>query len=430
MTDPSRKDTKGHAGVDGSPEAFIVTIGDELTKGEIPDTNAAFIADRLSERGVPVAAILSLPDDYKGAVRMIERLLRDDGIYVFTGGLGGTRDDITRRIVSRVLGKEFFTDADRERRLESWYGERGRPFLESDRAQAACPEGGVLLDNPVGLAFGFYVRAGPGGGRHVFALPGVPREMKAMFDAAVLPVLENEGFRRPKSVETLLFAGIPEYVLDREIAAIVSRHDGVRWGTRSGYDTVRVVVESDGGGLAPCLDDIEKSLGASFVARGNASLEGALGKLLRERGLTLSAAESCTAGYLSKAVTDIPGSSAYFLGGVVSYSDEAKIRFLGVREETLRAHGAVSGETAEEMCRGSRERFSSDLAVSITGVAGPGGGSREKPVGTVYLCVLGSGFEPAIEKNAFLGDRESVRQRSVNRALFMLIRYVQGRIRG
>jgi nicotinamide-nucleotide amidase len=201
----------------------------------------------------------------------------------------------------------------------------------------------------------------------------------------------------------------------------------VRWGTRSGYDVVKVVVESDGGELAPCIGDIERELAASFIGRGNARLEEALGKLLLEKRLTLSAAESCTAGYLAKTVTDIPGSSAYFLGGVVSYSNESKIRLLGVRDETLKAHGAVSGETALEMCRGSLQRFSSDVAVSITGIAGPDGGSEEKPVGTVFICAGGKDSEPVTEKNAFLGDRYSVRRRSVNRALFMLIRYVQGR---
>jgi nicotinamide-nucleotide amidase len=427
MAVPSRGVTGGPGDRKTPPRAFIVTIGDELTKGEIADTNAAFIADRLSGRGIAVAAILSLPDDPAVSARMIERLLKEDGIFIFSGGLGGTRDDVTRTIVGDVLGKRFFIDTEGERRLESWYRQRGRPFLESDRAQAACPEGGVLLDNPVGLAFGFHVKTGPGGGRHVFALPGVPREMKAMFDSGVLPALDAEGLRAEKRVETLLFAGIGEYVLDREIASIIDRYRGVRWGTRSGCDTVKAVVESDGRALEPCIADIEAGLAASFVGRGDATLEEALGKLLREKGLTLSAAESCTGGYLSKTVTDVPGSSGYFLGGVVSYSNGSKTRFLDVRESTLQEHGAVSGETAREMCRGSLQRFSSDLAAAVTGIAGPEGGSEGKPVGTVFICVMGKGLEPVTEKNAFPGDRETVRQRSVNRALFMLIRYVRER---
>jgi nicotinamide-nucleotide amidase len=402
--------------------AFIVTIGDELTKGEILDSNASYIAERLTAKGVAVSAVLTLPDDYRISARLIRRVLKDPGIYVFTGGLGGTRDDITRRIIGKVLKKTLRVDEGKAGALKEWYTSRKRPFRRADLMQASAPEGGTLLANPVGLAYGFYIEDG---GREVFSLPGVPREMKAMFEQEVLPKLEGGGFFADRTRETLTFACISEYTLDREIEKIVGDFEGVHYGTRSGCDIVKVVFESEQGGIEACVSEVEKRLGRYFVARGSRPFEQVVGDLLARKGRTLSTAESCTAGFLSKVITDVPGSSGYYLGGVVAYSNAAKRGLLGLDERTLEQHGAVSGQTAEAMAKGALERFSSDIAVGITGIAGPEGGSAEKPVGTVFICVCGRGGEPVMEKNVFLGDREMIRLRAVNRALFMLLRFAE-----
>ena len=402
--------------------AFIVTIGDELTKGEILDSNASYIAERLTAKGVAVSAVLTLPDDYRISARLIRRVLKDPGIYVFTGGLGGTRDDITRRIIGKVLKKTLRVDEGKAGALKEWYTSRKRPFRRADLMQASAPEGGTLLENPVGLAYGFYIKDR---GREVFSLPGVPGEMKAMFEQEVLPKLEGEGFFTDRMRETLTFACISEYTLDREIEKIVGEFEGVRYGTRSGCDMVKVVFESERGGIEACVSEVEKRFGRYFVARGLRPFEQVVGDLLARKGRTLSTAESCTAGFLSKVITDVPGSSVYYLGGVVAYGNAAKRGLLGLDERTLEQHGAVSGQTAEAMAKGALERFSSDIAVGITGIAGPEGGSAEKPVGTVFICVCGRGGEPVTKKNVFLGDRQMVRLRAVNRALFMLLRFAE-----
>ncbi|KPJ89635.1 MAG: hypothetical protein AMS17_01240 [Spirochaetes bacterium DG_61] len=405
-------------------KAYIISIGDELTKGEIVNSNAAYIARELTECGISVAAIFSLPDREKDAALFVNAMLKNSGLFLFTGGLGATRDDLTRRIISAALKKRLVVDGECIRILEKWYAKKGRPFTESDRMQASYPEGGRLLRNPIGLAFGFYVSSDE---RHIFSLPGVPKEMEYMFSEEVLPKIRKDfADNGHYHTETLLFSDIPEYTLDHRLGEIISHHRGVRYGTRSSDGLIRVRVDSRVGEVEPCIRDCIHSLGDYYICRGGFNLEGVVGELLMQRDLVLSVAESCTAGYLSKIITDVPGSSRYFSGGVVSYSNDVKIGVLGVSQETLRHFGAVSSETAVQMAKGVKERFSSDISLSITGIAGPDGGSKEKPVGTVYICLYRNEHEFEVQKQYFPGDREGIRKRSVNRALFLLFKYLKG----
>lgn len=402
---------------------YIISIGDELTKGETTNTNAVYISGQLVDRGLNVASIITLPDTYEIAVDTIDRFIHREGIYIFTGGLGATRDDITRKIISRVLKKKLVIEEGSLDRLRKWYTQRGRMFREADKYQAAYPEGGKLLDNAVGLAYGFYVKSE---NRRIFSLPGVPREMTCMFEQQVIPLLEKECvFDRDYTSEIILFGDIAEYVLDQKIEEIVSKYSGIRYGTRTHCGIIRVRVESEAVEITQCVDEIIETLENHFICRGHENLVSLVGEELLGRGFTLSVAESCTAGYLAKTVTDVPGSSRYFVGGIVAYDNEGKKRLLGVSESTLCTYGAVSDQTAREMASGAQRCFQSDIAVSITGIAGPEGGSAQKPVGTVYICVHKNGGPVTVEENTFPGDRETVRVRSVNKALFMLLTHLK-----
>jgi nicotinamide-nucleotide amidase len=401
---------------------YIISIGDELTKGETANTNAVYISGHLIDRGLNVSSIITLPDNYEIAVDTVERFIHQEGIYIFTGGLGATRDDITRKILGRVLKKRLVTETGSLDRLRMWYTQKGRQFRTADMFQAAYPEGGRLLDNAVGLAYGFYVKAE---NRRIFSLPGVPGEMTCMFDRQVIPLLEEESvFSSDYRSETILFGDIAEYVLDQKIEKIVSKYSGVRYGTRTQCGVIRVRVESDRVEITPCVDEIVETLKDRFICRGKQDLASLVGEKLLSRSFTLSVAESCTAGYLAKILTDVPGSSRYFIGGIVAYDNAVKGRLLGVSESTLSTYGAVSDQTAREMAFGAQRCFQSDIAVSITGIAGPEGGSTQKPVGTVYICVHEKGGAVTVEKNVFPGDRETVRVRSVNKALFMLFTHL------
>jgi len=401
------------------PESIIIAIGDELTKGEIVNTNSAFIANELTKRGIRVSSIMAVPDNFHTAKKYISFIMQGEGIYIFTGGLGGTQDDITRKIISNLLNRPLVIDSIKKKKLEEWYRKKNREFDSTDLLQAGFPQGGRLLENRVGLAFGFYVECS---GKMIFSLPGVPKEMEDMFIYQVLPILDEKGlFDSSYQYEVLTFANIPEYTLDRALAPLVKNYKNINYGTRANYGLVKVRLESREEDLEPCINEIVENLAVYYIGMENKSIEMLAAEQLLNKGVTISTAESCTAGLLSKIITDIPGSSRYFLGGVVSYSNRSKIELLGVRETTLKQSGAVSEDTAVQMALGVNKRFNSDYAISITGIAGPEGGTKDKPVGTVFICISMGKHVLSVQRFNFPGDRESIRRRSVNTALYMLI---------
>lgn len=398
---------------------FIISIGGELTKGEILNSNAVYISRELTKRGMDISSILIVPDNYEKAIRYIKRILNDGGVFIFTGGLGGTRDDNTREIISSVLKKKLSIDKEKEEILREWYAENERSFDESDIMQASYPEGGILLENRFGLAYGFYVKVRD---KMIFSLPGVPKEMEFMFDNEVIPLLEKEKlFDHHYKSEIVTFCGIPEYTLDKRVHNIISSYRGIEYGTRAGFGLISLKIESRECDIEPCIAEITQTLDEYFVARGNKRIEQVIGDLLKEKKIKLSVAESCTAGLLSKVITDVPGSSKYFVGGIVAYKNRIKEEMLGVSDETLNKFGAVSSQTAQEMALCALKKLNSDIAISITGIAGPDGGTKEKPVGTVYICIYRKGEKPYIKRSLFVGDREMIRYRSIYEALFMLV---------
>lgn len=403
--------------------AFIISIGDELVKGEILNTNAQYIASTLVNMGFQIPLIVSLPDDYNELVKNLGRLMDHEGVYIITGGLGGTRDDITRKALGEVLKRPLVVEESANRELENWYKERRREYTKLDIMQASVPRGGILLKNKVGLAYGIYVQVN---GSHIFCLPGVPHEMKSMFDSEVLKILREKNlYDNNYNFEILYFGDIPEYVLDKKLHCILEKYRGISYGTRASNGMIRVRLESRKSELKSCIEELKDKLNEYYLYSGFRDISEAVGEILTEKKLTLSTAESCTAGYISKRITDVPGSSNYFVGGIVTYSNRAKEQLLKVRGETLRKYGAVSEKTAKEMAAGALELFGSSLSISVTGIAGPSGGTKEKPVGTVFIGIgkkVNGIDDIEVRSFRFNGTRHGIRERTTNVSLVMLLK--------
>lgn len=380
----------------GIRNAALLSTGDEIVTGRTVDTNAAYLADRLTAVGIEVVAVLAVgdvPDRLVWAWR--EGLARAD-MVVSTGGLGPTVDDRTTEALATVSGRRLIRNEEVARHIRSLFEARGRRMPENNLRQADLPEGAEVLHNPIGTAPGFRLRLEtPAGPRWAVVLPGVPREMKRIFEDEVLPWLQVEkADRRVFLSRTFQTFGLSESALDELVAGAVDPSEG-RIAFRAAFPqiAVRVTVAGEaaeaGARLERLARRIRDRLGEFCYAEGETTMEAEVGRLLRERGETLAVAESCTGGLIGHRITEVAGSSEYFVAGVVAYQNEVKRRCLGVRSETLARCGAVSVETAVEMAEGVRQRTGATWGLATTGIAGPGGGSAEKPVGTVCIALAG-----------------------------------------
>jgi nicotinamide-nucleotide amidase len=378
--------------------AALLAIGDEIVAGLTVDTNSSFLAERLRTLGVEPVGGFSAIDDEAAIVRAFERALEDADVAISTGGLGPTADDLTTAAVARLAGRELRLDEASLQAIEERFRTLGREMTPNNRKQALFPGGSTVVPNPNGTAPGFICPVERGGTlRHVVCLPGVPRETYAMVDGTVLPWLAGRSPQQRFASRVFSTFGLTESRLDELLVGIVDAAEA-RLAFRAAFPRIqaRITVSGPAGtDLDRQLDELERRvrerLGSHLYAIGDEGMEEAVGRVLREHGLTLAVAESCTGGLIGHRLTDVAGSSAYFLLGVVSYSDDAKQRMLGVRAETLAAHGAVSTETAEEMAAGVRRMAGADLGLATTGIAGPGGGTADKPVGTVCVAMAWEG---------------------------------------
>ncbi len=378
--------------------AALVAIGDEIVAGLTTDTNSGFIAGELRALGVEPVAGFSVTDDEDAIVRTLERALEGAELVVCTGGLGPTADDLTTACVARLAGRPLVMHPESLAHIEGIFRARGIEMPANNRKQALVPEGCTVIPNPTGTAPGVICPVERGGRTcFVACLPGVPREMRRMARETLVPwvAARNPGRRFVSRVFSTF--GLAESKLDELLVGVVDPGEA-RLAFRAAFPRVQArltVSGAPGEELEGRLDVLEarvrERLGAHLYAIGDEGMEETVGRLLRERGMTLAVAESCTGGLIGHRVTDVPGSSAYFLLGVATYSNDAKERVLGVRGETLREHGAVSTHTAEEMAEGVRRLAGASLGVSTTGIAGPGGGTPEKPVGTVCIGVAWEG---------------------------------------
>jgi len=365
--------------------AAVLSTGDELTTGRIVDSNASWIADKLFELGIDLAAILTVGDYPERLAWAWRRALELAEVVISTGGIGPTADDLTTETVARVLGVGLVEDAAAAERMRRFFAARGVEMPANNLKQALVPAGAIVIPNALGTAPGYRAQLGD---RHLVVLPGVPREMKPMMEESVLPWLRGVCGGGVHVARTFQTFGLSESALDERMAGVVDPAEG-RVSFRASFPevSVRVVVRGEAADAEARADAlaarVRARLGAYVYGEGTTTLEEVVGGLLRERRLTLAVGESCTGGLVAHRVTNVPGSSAYFLGGVEAYANAAKESLLGVPRPILDRHGAVSEETAAAMAAGARRAFGADVAVATTGVAGPGGGTAEKPVGTV-----------------------------------------------
>jgi nicotinamide-nucleotide amidase len=405
----------------------ILCSGTELTRGELVNTNATWLAERLTELDFEVGAIDVVDDDRGRIMAALERLGAEHDVIIGTGGLGPTTDDLTTECVAKVLGVPLVRDAVSLRLIEERLAHFGRKMAPSNAKQADFPEGATILPNPNGTAPGFEVRIGKA---RAFFLPGVPKEMRTMYEQSVAPTILPLVKTRHFQIRLSTF-GLPESEVNDRLAGIEERH-GVTIGYRAKLPEieVKVLARADTEELARARSEaatleVRERLGEDAIfGEGGARLPEALGELLARRGLTLAAAESCTGGLVSQLLTATSGSSRYFQGGAVVYSNASKTTLLGVDATLIEAEGAVSREVAIAMAEGARLRMKSDLALSITGIAGPSGGTPEKPVGTVHYAVA-SADGVSHRHKVFIGDREQVRLRAAFAALALVRRVVQ-----
>ncbi|HUC99094.1 MAG TPA: competence/damage-inducible protein A [Candidatus Polarisedimenticolaceae bacterium] len=392
-------------------KVVILSTGDELTTGRVIDTNSAAIAERLYAIGIEIASVLKVGDNKDQILWALRQAQSLADIVIGTGGLGPTSDDLTTEVVSEFLGRKLRQDEEVARGLQQRFKERGISWSANSLKQAMFPEGSTIISNPVGTAPGFEVPIGPD--KTLLWLSGVPQEMVAMLDQTVLPWIERQRGETAHAFScTFKIHGVTEGKLD-EMLRPIDLGNHARLSFRAHYPdlSLQLAVKTqspDGTVLFETIrNEIRVILGTYIYAEGDKTLEEVIGGLLMDRQQTLALAESCTGGYISHRVTRVAGSSAYYYGGAVTYSNEAKISFLGVRPGTLKEHGAVSRETALEMSAGIKERTGADFGLSVTGVAGPAGGSAVKPVGTVWVSIAQTARHEA-KVFRFTGDREHV----------------------
>jgi len=390
-----------------------LSIGDEVLFGEIVDTNASHIAERLYDNGLKVQRHLTVGDAEDDIIDAIQMLSASSEAVIVTGGLGPTIDDITARAAAKVSGRRLVLNEEALAHLREFIGKMGRTVHPANEKQALLPAKSALIPNPTGTACGFHFQHN---GCVFFFLPGVPREMARMLEESVIPLMrERLAQKKIICVKLLKVFGLPEAEMDSLLKGVTGHDSPVTVAFQVDFPQIIVKLRAEGDdevSIVAELDEVcrktrEKLQGYLFAEDGE-SMDSVVASLFREKGLTLSLAESCTGGLIAKRITDIPGSSTYFLEGVITYTNTAKIRLLGVSPQLLEEKGAVSSEVAMAMARGMRKLSGSDIALAVTGVAGPDGGSEEKPVGTVFVAMASHSACQA-KKYRFSGDRNRIR---------------------
>ena len=409
--------------------AAIVAIGSEMLGPLRQDTNSLWLTARLEEIGIPVVRKSVVGDDPSAIADELTHAGRFARYLFTTGGLGPTADDVTVAAVAAWLGAPLSRDEAFLQKMRERFARRGFEMPACNAKQADFIVGARVLENPRGTAPGFWAERG---GVEIVVLPGVPSEMREIMEETVLPALRERAGGVVGRRRVLRIAGMGESAVEELVAPVYARwkDDPVTILASPGEVQLHLAVrgrpaEADAR-LAAMEADFRGVLGPRVFGEDAEDLPRVVGRRLRERGWKVALAESCTGGMISAMLTDVPGSSEYFLGAVVSYANAAKEGFLGVDPETLRRFGAVSPETALAMARGALDRFGADVAASVTGIAGPDGGSAEKPVGTVHFGLAARDGAAVTKKRLFGGDRTVVRRASAVQALELLRRFLAG----
>ena len=412
----------------------LVNTGSELMLGSVLNTHQQWLCRELADMGYVVSRQVAVPDTSADIQQAVREALQRADLVITTGGLGPTSDDITRELVAQMLGKKLHQDAPTLAHIQKFFDIRKRSMPESTKVQALVPEGAIVLQNEHGTAPGLAMEVNPnpyrpeGSASWLVMLPGPPRELRPMFKESVAPVLQRVFALKTAFVcRTFRTTGLGESLVEQRVAKPLK--DLVKAGLVLGYcarpGQVDVRLTAAGPEAESVVTHAEKilreRLGTYIYGLESDEIENVLVRLLTERHQTLALAESCTGGCMANRITNVPGASAVLMGGLVTYSNEAKQRLLGVRAETLAAHGAVSEAVAREMAQGARSTLGADYALSVTGIAGPSGGTLEKPVGTVFVG-LATASKTVVEKYFNPYDRETFKHVTTQQALELLRR--------
>jgi nicotinamide-nucleotide amidase len=404
-------------------KASIISIGNELLTGQTVSTNASYLSERLLLIGIPVVSFYTAGDDIDSIVRMLNLASSDADLVLATGGLGPTDDDVTRQALAKFLGSELQLQIELLEKIQDIFAHRERPMPERNKIQAYIPAGTKAIENNLGTAPGIRAESK---GKLFFVIPGVPLEMKQMFEESIFSELKRFAGKQAIVILKLNCFGVGESVIAEKLGDLMQRGRNpiinctVQYGviklqiiaTAEDKDKAQQIAKNDEKILRNILGDL-------IYGTGEQTLAEVVGAILAQQKKTIAVAESCTGGTLAKLLTDIPGASRYFTHGWVTYSDIAKIKELGVEADLIKEDGAVSYRVAESMAQGARKRAGTDFAIGITGIAGPSGGSEQKPVGLVYISV-DSDIDCETKRFIFPYDRDFIRLQAAQTALNML----------
>lgn len=401
------------------PKASIITIGDEILIGQIVDTNSAWLGAEFSKLGIAVVRVFSIPDEKESILSTLQDALKISNVIILTGGLGPTSDDITKFTLAQFFNSKLVLHDATLKHVESIFARRGFSLLESNRLQAMVPDNCKVLPNPTGTAPGMWFE---NEGKIVVSLPGVPFEMKAIMENSVFPALQSTLTLPSIEHVTLLTAGIGESILAEKIKSVeLALPSHIKLAYLPSLAEVRLRLSGNGkdkillsNEIRRFAEEIRLHAGAYIYGEDIDTLESVIGQLCISKKATLSTAESCTGGYLAHKITSVPGSSAYYMGSILSYSNAVKHQQLHIPIELINHYGAVSEPVAKAMAENVKNILKTDFAIATTGVAGPGGGSEEKPVGTVWIGV--SGPTGTFARMFSFGDD---RQRTIHRTAIM-----------
>ncbi len=410
-------------------KAYIISTGTELLTGMTTDTNAAYISQELTDLGLRVLGISVAGDNRENLKNAFAFAFKSADVIIASGGLGPTKDDLTKEVACEILGVEQFINDGEVVKLKDFFAKRGRKMPKANLKQALFPEGAKILANPLGTAPGLYLKKDE---KLIVLLPGPPMEMKRMFIEEVKPRLVKEYKLNGSSAakKTIKVLGIGESQVEEIISEVIENPLGcsIALIAEAGEILIKITAEGkdaeDSNQILNLVSkEIKELLNPYIFGEDEDELEKIVADILKKQQKTLAVAESCTGGLIAKLLTDVSGSSAYFWGGVVSYSNEAKEELLGVAPDTLANFGAVSAETALEMARAIKNLANTSLGLAVTGIAGPEGGSIEKPVGLVYIS-LASEEGVMVNEYNFVGDRDSIRTLTAKSGLDLVRKYI------
>lgn len=406
--------------------AEILSIGTELLMGQITNTDAQYISGKLPEIGVSVYYHTVVGDNQYRMEEALVRALNRSDLVILTGGLGPTKDDLTKEVTAKVMGLKLVIDDKTLENIKSYFSKMNSGMSANNEKQAYLPEGCFVVRNNNGTAPGCIIEKD---GKIVVLLPGPPRELKPMFDETVVPYLAAKTKDRLIS-KFIKIAGLGESYLETQIMDLIENQTNptIAPYAREGEVTLRITAKCSSKEegeilIQPVLETIRDRLGIHIYSENNEEMEQVVGNLLIDKNISLATAESCTGGLLSAKLTDIPGISKVFPGGIVSYSNEMKKDLLGVTEDVLKQYGAVSSQCAKQMAQGIRNKCGTDIGISTTGIAGPGGGSEKKPVGLVYIGLAHNDGTDSIELRLW-GGRNKIRNITSLNALDLVRRHI------